>query len=691
MSFRLKAIIGITLIQALLLFTFIWNGAQILTSSHEEALLKHASTATHVFASATRDAVVATDVGSLENTIVQALTNPDIVYVRVVGKKGILAEGGSNDALKRPFKADHDYHSASDGIFDSTANIAVENEQHGHVEVGFSIDKIKDTITAARYETTILAISVMAMVALFSYLFAIYLTRRLDTLKIASQRIAEGVFGHQISVHGTDELAQTAVAFNEMSYKLHQLDTTRKHAEDEIKNLNANLEARVALRTHQLAVTNKKLEHLALHDALTNLPNRTLFHDRAEQAILLAKREQKSFALISLDLDHFKPINDTWGHHTGDVVLQEISTRLGHCLRQSDTVARMGGDEFSMLLLNVTTTEDVMVIVNKITKTIIKPLIINNSTFAIGVSIGIAMFPDHSDDLITLMCQADSAMYAAKRAQNVYTFYNSEIEKDSVSGMASQLELRRAIDNEELILHYQPKIDLTSHCVIGVEALVRWQHPEHGLIYPDAFITFAEKNGLMKQLTLKVLEMAFLQCELWHQKNLNLSMAVNISAINLQDPIFPDRVAELLEKFCVPPSYIELEITETAIMTDPLRAIENIKKLNEMGLQVSIDDFGTGYSSMAYLQKLLVAKIKIDKSFVMEMDNSQSDDVIVRSTIDLGHNLGLKVVAEGVESQESWNRLKEMGCDSAQGYFMSRPIPADQFMQWMKESPFGLG
>ncbi len=689
MSFRLKAILGIMLIQALLLLTFIWSGTQILTSSHEEALLKHVSTSTHVFASAIRDAVVATDVESLENAIVQALTNPDIVYARVVGKKGILAEGGSDDALKRPFQADHDYHSASDGIFDSTAKIAVENEQYGHVEVGFSIDKIKDTITAVRYETTILAISVMAMVALFSYLFAIYLTRRLDTLKIASQRIAEGVFGYQISVHGTDELAQTAVSFNEMSYKLHQLDTTRKRAENEIKNLNANLEARVALRTHQLAVTNKKLEHLALHDALTNLPNRSLFHDRAEQAILLAKREQTSFALISLDLDHFKPINDTWGHHTGDFVLQEISTRLTHCLRQSDTVARMGGDEFSILLLNVTTTEDVMEIVSKITRIIIKPVIINDSTFAIGVSIGIAMFPEHSDDLTTLMCQADSAMYAAKRAQNVYTFYNSGIERDGC--MASQLELRRAIVNEELILHYQPKIDLTTHSVIGVEALVRWQHPEHGLIYPDAFIAFAEKNGLMKQLTLKVLEMAFLQCKQWHQKNLNLNMAVNISAINLQDPIFPDLVAELLEKFGVPPSNIELEITETAIMTDPLRAIENIKKLNEMGLQVSIDDFGTGYSSMAYLQKLLVAKIKIDKSFVMEMDNNQSDDVIVRSTIDLGHNLGLKVVAEGVESQESWDRLKEMGCDSAQGYFMSRPITADKFMQWMKESPFGSG
>ena len=691
MSFRLKTMLGITLIQALLLFTLIWNGAHILTSSHEEALLKHASTATRLFASITQDAVIATDLGSLENSIAQALANPGIVYARVVGKDGVLAEGGDSAALAKPFKVDRSYQDAGDGIFDASADIIVANEKYGYVEVGFDINKIKDTITTAQRETTTFAISAMVVVALLSYLFAMYLTRRLDTLKTASQRIADGIFGHQIPANGNDELAQTAAAFNEMSYKLHLLDTHRQQAEDEIKTLNAELEARVALRTHQLASANEALEHLAVHDALTKLPNRTLFHDRVEQAILASKREKKSFALLSLDLDKFKPINDTLGHHVGDLVLQEISTRLVHCLRQSDTVARMGGDEFSVLLLNVTTPDDVMVIVNKMIRTIVKPIVINNNTLAVGTSIGIALFPQHSDDITTLMCRADAAMYAAKRTQNVYTFYSAEVEKDGTSHMALQLDLRRAIDNDELILHYQPKIDLASHCVIGVEALVRWQHPEHGLIYPDAFIPLAEKHGLMKQLTLKVLEVALRQCEIWYTQKLNLNMAVNISTYNLQDPVFPETVAELLEKFSVPACYIELEITETAIMTDPLRAIENIKKLNDMGLQIAIDDFGTGYSSMAYLQKLLVAKIKIDKSFVIEMDKNQNDDVIVRSTIDLGHNLGLKVVAEGVESQESWDRLKEMGCDSAQGYFMSRPIPADQFMQWIKESPYGKG
>ena len=688
MSFRLKTMLGITLIQALLLFTLIWNGANILTSSHEEALLKHASTATNLFASITQDAVLATDLGSLENATAQALTNPGIVYVRVIGKEGILAEGGNKEALTRPFKADHGYQDASDGIFDTSAEIIVANEKYGHVEVGFSIDKIKNTITTAQHETTIFTISAMLAVALFSYLFAMYLTRRLDTLTAASQRIADGVFGHQIPIQGNDELAQTAAAFNDMSYKLHFMDTERKHAESEIKQLNTELEARVTLRTHQLATLNKELEHLALHDALTKLPNRTLFHDRAEQVILLSQREKKSFALLSLDLDRFKPINDTLGHHAGDLVLQEVSVRLAHCLRESDTVARMGGDEFAILLPNITAKEDVMVVVNKIIRAVIKPIVIDDRTLAVGTSIGIAMFPEDGDNLLALMGCSDAAMYVTKRTQNVYTFYNAEIKKESGTQLALQLDLRDAINNDQLILHYQPKIDFGSHRVIGVEALVRWQHPERGLIYPDAFITVAERNGFMKPFTLKVLEMALRQCELWYQANINLSMAVNISAINLQDPMFPDSVAEILKKFSIPSSYIELEITETAIMTDPLRAIENIKTLSAMGLQVSIDDFGTGYSSMAYLQKLLVAKIKIDKSFVMDMGKNKNDDIIVRSTIDLGHNLGLTVVAEGVETQESWDRLKEMGCDSAQGYFMSRPIPAKEFIQWMKESPY---
>ena len=689
LSFRLKTILGITLIQTLLLCILILYGMRILISSHEQALLAHASTAARLFATITQDAVIATDLGSLENAVSQTLKNSDIVYARVIGEHGVLAEGGDRAARARPFIADLDYQSAYDGIFDITLPISVDGEQYGRVELGLAISTIKNTIASAQRETTILAISAMAIVAALSYLFAMYLTRRLSNLTAASRSIAAGMFGRQIEIHGTDELAQTAIAFNEMSRQLEQLEEHRQHAEKEIMNLNAELESRVIVRTDQLSKANKELEYLALHDALTKLPNRTLFHDRVEQAILLAEREMKSFALLSLDLDCFKLINDGLGHLTGDIVLQEVSTRLVQCLRHSDTVARMGGDEFSILLLNTTTMDDVIAMVDNIVKAITTPIMVNGTDLKVGASIGIATFPEHGQNINALISHADAAMYVAKRAQKTSVVYSAEVEKESGEHQELRFELQRAIDNEELILHYQPKIDFGSQHIVGVEALVRWRHPKHGLLYPDEFIAIAEKNKLMKPLTLRVLDIALRQCKRWHQSDLYLIVAVNISSANLQDPSFPDCVQALLTKYAMSAQYVELEITESAILIDPLRAIDNITKLSEIGVQVSIDDFGMGYSSIAYLHNLLVAKIKIDKSFVIEMDKNHKNSVIVRSTIELGHNLGLKVVAEGVESQDSWDRLKNMGCDSAQGYFMSRPIPAEELLGWIKESPFG--
>jgi EAL domain-containing protein (putative c-di-GMP-specific phosphodiesterase class I) len=295
---------------------------------------------------------------------------------------------------------------------------------------------------------------------------------------------------------------------------------------------------------------------------------------------------------------------------------------------------------------------------------------------------GIAIFSDHGSTAEDLTRHADAAMYAAKQDKSGIVLYSAELERSSSDRVTRKGELRRALSNGELLLHYQPKFDLASGAVTGVEALVRWQHAQHGLIFPDNFIPLAEESGLIKPLTQEVQRIALRQCKQWLDAGIPLAVAVNISAINLQDPDFPDQVAGLLRESQVPASMLELEVTETAIMTDPLRAMQNIARLSEMGIQVSIDDFGTGYSSMAYLKKLLVAKIKIDKSFVMDMHRDSNDAVIVRSTIDLGHNLGLKVVAEGVEDQQSWDRLKALGCDAAQGYHMSKPLPAEQFLHW---------
>lgn len=431
------------------------------------------------------------------------------------------------------------------------------------------------------------------------------------------------------------------------------------------------------------------MRHQAMHDGLTNLPNRILLHDRLHQAILIGIREKKILALIMMDLDKFKAINDTLGHHAGDMVLQEVATRLQKVLRGSDTIARLGGDEFAILLMTVSGLAGVVIVVQKILETIRQPLDIEGHILNIGASLGIALFPEHSDDPAKLLRCADVAMYSAKHARNGYTIYDAEQDLQNEKQTFLQNDLQTAIEKNQFILHYQPKIDLISNRICGVEALIRWQHPKEGLIFPDDFLPFAEQNGLIKQLTRIVLKMALQQSTEWQQQGLTLPIAINISAINLQDPSFPDQVVAIMRDYTVLPALIEMEITETALMQAPLRAIETVKKLCDIGVVVSIDDFGTGYSSMAYLKKLVVAKIKIDKSFVIDMIKNENDNIIVRSTIDLAHNLGLTVVAEGVETEEALERLKSLGCDTAQGYHMGRPVPVDKLNEWLEKSKWG--
>ena len=431
------------------------------------------------------------------------------------------------------------------------------------------------------------------------------------------------------------------------------------------------------------------MRHQALHDGLTNLPNRILLHDRLKQAALIGQREKKLFGLIMMDLDQFKAINDTLGHHVGDLVLQQVATRLQQLLRGSDTVARLGGDEFAILLISVTDMSGVVTAAQKILDSLRQPLCIEEHTLHAGASLGLVLFPDHGNDPETLLRCADVAMYSAKRAQSGFSIYNVEQDSQQAKKIVLERDLREAIDMGQLVLHYQPKINLLSNRISGVEALVRWEHPKEGILYPDDFIPVAEKNGLIKPLTRAVLIMALRQSTIWHNKNIHIPIAINISGVNIQDQTFPDQVAKIMQDYPVPSSLLEMEITETALMEDPLCAIETIKKLGSLGITITIDDFGTGYSSMAYLRKLLVAKIKVDKSFVVDMVLNKNDNVIVRSTIDLAHNLGLTVVAEGVETEEVLDTLKSLGCDTAQGYHMGHPVTSDGLNKWLEESGWG--
>jgi diguanylate cyclase (GGDEF)-like protein len=427
-----------------------------------------------------------------------------------------------------------------------------------------------------------------------------------------------------------------------------------------------------------------EIERRALYDELTSLPNRTLFGDRIEQTIMDAGQEPRSAAVMLLDLDRFREVNDALGHETGDRLLQEVASRLGETVRSSETFARLGGDEFG-ILLSRGSEEDATELAARIHKALETPFSLSGFPLEIAVSIGIAAYPAHGEDVDTLLQHADVAMYVAKDGHSGTALYQSEQDTSDAARLALAGELRAAIDNEELVVHFQPKAELESGLIVGVEALVRWQHPERGFIPPNEFIPIAERTGLIKPLSQYVVASALKQCGEWRAAGFDLHVAVNLTIPDLLDLELPDRIGRLLAENGVQPGQLELEVTETTILADPFRVRQVLNRLNEMGLRLAIDDFGTGYSSLAYLKNLPVHTIKIDRSFVMGMCEDASDATIVRSTIDLGRNLGLGVVAEGIETQEVWDALRADGCSLAQGYFISRPASAEYLEPILEE------
>jgi diguanylate cyclase (GGDEF)-like protein len=432
--------------------------------------------------------------------------------------------------------------------------------------------------------------------------------------------------------------------------------------------------ASASRRLRRQAADNRRL---ALHDGLTGLPNRLLLADRIGQALKHADRSGQPIALLLLDLDRFKEINDTLGHHVGDLLLEQGARRLADRLRGSDTLARLGGDEFA-LLLPATDATAARQVAGAVLNALSEPFCVGDLTLSVEASIGIALAPDHGQDPDTLLQRADVAMYAAKARHTAVELYAAQDDDHSPARLALLGELRRAIDTDQLVLHYQPKADLTTGRLAGLEVLLRWQHPERGLIPPNDFIPLAERTGLIRPLTHWVLDRALAQLATWRQGGATLQLAVNVSTRNLADPGFPDDVADLLSRHAVRPGELELEVTESAVVADPAHAEAVLRRLSAMGISLAMDDFGTGYSCLANLERLPLNAIKIDKSFVQAMAGHPDAAAIVQSVIDLGGNLGLTVVAEGVETEDAWQDLAGRGCDLAQGYLLSRPVPAEQ-------------
>ena len=451
---------------------------------------------------------------------------------------------------------------------------------------------------------------------------------------------------------------------------------------DEIGDLAA------AFRAMQEGIVTResRITDLAYRDSLTGLPNRALFAERLDHALAPAVRGSAPVAVLLMDLDHFKYVNDTLGHSIGDLLLREVAARLQAVVRRaSDTVARLGGDEFAILLPGASV-DDARRAGEAILRVLEAPMNLEGHVVDIRASIGAAVCPDHADESSRLLRHADVAMYEAKRSNRGIVAWDDQYDQHGLERLSLMSDLRKAIERDELTLVYQPKVSLDPVAEHQVEALVRWQHPARGLVPPSEFVPFAEQTGYIRVITQWVIGPAVAQCAAWRGRGLPVNVAINLSARDLLDVELPDRFEELLRREKCAASWFSFEITESAILDDPGHAVRNLERLHALGCRLAIDDYGTGYSSLAYLRTLPVQELKIDKSFVMGLARDASNEIIVRSTIELGHNMGLVVIAEGVEDAATFERLRSLGCDIVQGYWLSRPLPAADIETWLRES-----
>src|SRR6476620_3911426 len=435
--------------------------------------------------------------------------------------------------------------------------------------------------------------------------------------------------------------------------------------------------------TDELAEKQAENEFQALHDSLTGMPNRMFFHQRLLEEIEHARATNGRMAVMLMDLDHFKEINDTLGHHFGDLLLQEIGPRLSGVLRDNDLMARLGGDEFGIVLPDLPSEDVALRIADRVLEELEQPVAVEGLALDVSGSIGIAMFPMHAEDAEALLRRADVAMYVAKENGGGYEVYQDSFDRHNPQRLTLIGQVRPALESGEFVMFYQPKVRLMDGRVAGAEALIRWEHPTLGLVPPDEFIPLVEKTVLLRPLTHYVAETVLRQWKAWADMGIRLPIAINVSPRSLLDADFPDQIQSLLREYDVPPAFLRIELTEGFLMGDSGRSIAVLDGLSNVGVGLSIDDFGTGYSSLSYLKRLPIEEIKVDRSFVMQMHVDANDFMIVRATVDLGRNLGLRVVAEGVEDLATFDRLADFGCDEAQGYYISKPLSAIEFTRWL--------
>lgn len=430
----------------------------------------------------------------------------------------------------------------------------------------------------------------------------------------------------------------------------------------------------------------KHTNHVSTHDLLTDLPNRALFYDRVARTISSANSLTKQLSVLLIEIENFKDVYDTLGRNSSDLILKQFAVRLQGTSTEYDNVAKIDGNVFGILISNIENTYEAEQLAKHIQKAMEATFMVDRLQVGMHANIGIVHFPKHGEDVDTLVQKAGVALHMAQKSAKGYAIYEPSFDKHTPLRLTLMSELRRAIEKNDLTLFYQPKVSIKTNELYGAEALARWYHPIHGFIAPDEFVPMAERTRMIKQLTQWVLKRAFKDCAMWHEQGLNIKISVNLSTRDLHDPDLPDLIAGIAASSGIKPEWIILEITESAVMNEPENALAIINRLHDMGYQFSIDDFGTGYSSLAYLKKLPLAELKIDKSFVMDLMNSDNDMAIVKAIINLAHNLGLSVTAEGVETEAVLTKLKEYNCDIVQGYYFSKPLSVKDFNDWAVQS-----
>ena len=551
----------------------------------------------------------------------------------------------------------------------------------GFLRLGVSFERQREAMA----ETALGTLTVVLLLIVVAVIASLLLTRRLVApmrrLMRAARAVGSGRLDVYVPASSSDELGLLTHTFNHMTQRLSE-------SQAEVANYQRTLEDKVAKRTKDLEVATAHAYKLAQHDILTGLPNRSLLNTRLRQIFAQAQRAGLQVACLFLDFDHFKRINDTLGHDAGDQLLQAIAQRLSSAVRESDTVARLGGDEFVVILPGLDpahATFEVMTVLQRVRDSFQAPFRLADQTPTLTCSIGVSVYPLDAVEPVTLIKQADTAMYAAKEAgRNAYRFYTADMNARVQQRLQLETDMRRGLMDDEFFLVYQPQIDLRSGRACGVEALLRWRDPQRGVVPPSEFIPIAEESGMIQALGARVLRDACRQVMQWHKQNIPLRLSVNLSVQQLQHESWLSVVEEALSSSGLPAHYLDLEITESVIITHPDRAVATLVRLKQMGVSITVDDFGTGYSSLSYLARLPIQGVKIDQRFVRGLEQNRNDEAITQAIIALSHSLGLRVIAEGVETAAQLDYLRRHGCEEAQGFFIARPLEEPELRNWFR-------